>query len=686
MKGDDIVLADWGLGRMTQGGALVKFPLGTPEFLAPEVLMEGPQGKKMGGSKASIMFIATSLCTRLILLHILLQHSPNPLFPSQALDTVLDLHVRRIRSDEYRKLIPETDEKLKAIIYECLNGDKPTKTKHRFQPTLPHILHIWKLQSNSSHLHLKRRGETLSGPSIDRIPTLVRLSDDVDAILILSEPKRLFSSRFHPIDSGDAWKIVNADAEMVEKDGHGASGKEEHRWKVFDGWDPERLNAEPVGVKVGLGVRERDAAYQFARIRLFTGLILEYPLSAVEIEKEARVDIPPFLRGKIWGALLGVKGDPDIEYDAIDKESEHDVDRQLDLDIPRCHQYSELLASTEGHAKLRRILKAWSQTQTKYVYWQGLDSLLAPFLSLNFTHESFCFSSFTRFFHRFAKAFYLPENNVVIVEHMTALRHVINLMDPELGVHLGKVGVTGELFGIPWFMTMFAHIFPLDRIYHLWDTLLTSPDTLFLFVAFSILKQLRETILSRDFNNCMVLFSELPQIDVERCIVDAVHAYKACPPSLLDPLVMLMALENLPEGLIATESTREARKEELVGRISLEDFKRLKMDAAVLDTRDAEAFSTGHIPFSLNVPSDQISSSLVSLKMLAQRSQMVIVIYEDPTRVMTVSNTLFEAGFPRTLSCVVESRTELIQRVEECLCECSPVLFPSGFSKCSNSL
>lgn len=50
---------------------------------------------------------------------------------------------------------------------------------------------------------------------------------------------------------------------------------------------------------------------------------------------------------------------------------------KLDLDIPRCHQYNELLSSHVGHLKLKRVLKAWlTAEEDKLVYWQGGDSVL----------------------------------------------------------------------------------------------------------------------------------------------------------------------------------------------------------------------------------------------------------------------------------------------------------------------
>lgn len=43
------------------------------------------------------------------------------------------------------------------------------------------------------------------------------------------------------------------------------------------------------------------------------------------------------------------------------------------------------MASSIAHRKLKRLLKAWLLLHENYVYWQGLDSLAAPFLVLNFT-------------------------------------------------------------------------------------------------------------------------------------------------------------------------------------------------------------------------------------------------------------------------------------------------------------
>lgn len=79
------------------------------------------------------------------------------------------------------------------------------------------------------------------------------------------------------------------------------------------------------------------------------------------------------------------------ELSRLDTKSPHPTDRQLDVDIPRCHQYVELMTTPSGHEKLKRLLKAWLVRHPDLEYWQGIDSLTAPFLLLNFDNLRECF-------------------------------------------------------------------------------------------------------------------------------------------------------------------------------------------------------------------------------------------------------------------------------------------------------
>ena len=68
------------------------------------------------------------------------------------------------------------------------------------------------------------------------------------------------------------------------------------------------------------------------------------------------------------------QGDLQSEYTYIDKDSLTTTDRQIDVDIPRCHQYDTLLSSSEGHRKFKRVLKSWVLSHPNLVYWQGVGA------------------------------------------------------------------------------------------------------------------------------------------------------------------------------------------------------------------------------------------------------------------------------------------------------------------------
>lgn len=67
--------------------------------------------------------------------------------------------------------------------------------------------------------------------------------------------------------------------------------------------------------------------------------------------------IPKMCRRMFWNILLEVPSDLSHVYSTLPVDVVLPIDRQLDVDLPRCHQYEPLLSSSEGQIKLRRIIK-----------------------------------------------------------------------------------------------------------------------------------------------------------------------------------------------------------------------------------------------------------------------------------------------------------------------------------------
>ena len=56
----------------------------------------------------------------------------------------------------------------------------------------------------------------------------------------------------------------------------------------------------------------------------------------------------------------------------------------------------------------------------------------------------------------------------------------------------------------------FSDVFPLKKIFHLWDSLLLGNASYPLCIGVAILEQLRDQLLSFGFNECILLFSDMP--------------------------------------------------------------------------------------------------------------------------------------------------------------------------------
>ena len=282
-----------------------------------------------------------------------------------------------------------------------------------------------------------------------------------------------------------------------------------------------------------LNIRETDIEYQYNRISLFSRYLYAYPYKKNELYRECQIDIPPHYRALTWAALLDVKNDIEDLYENINKEIITSTDRQIEVDIPRCHQYDALIASPEAHNKLKRILKAWVLSNDNLVYWQGIDSLSAPFVYLNFNNESIAYGCLQKFVQKYAKNFFLKDNSNVIHEYLASFSHLTAFHDPELANHFELIDFRPDLYAIPWYLTMFAHVFPLHKIFHLWDTLLQCNPEFPICIGVAILKQLRNILLNSDFNECILLFSELPEINIQKCVLDSLNIFNNTPRTCL---------------------------------------------------------------------------------------------------------------------------------------------------------
>lgn len=70
--------------------------------------------------------------------------------------------------------------------------------------------------------------------------------------------------------------------------------------------------------------------------------------------------------------------------------------------------------------------------------------------------------------------------------------------------------VKSSPFCCVYLCTRHTDVFPLHKIFHLWDTLLLGNSSFPFCIGVAILQQLRDRLLANGFNECILLFSDLP--------------------------------------------------------------------------------------------------------------------------------------------------------------------------------
>uniref|UniRef100_A0A3Q1K025 TBC domain-containing protein kinase-like protein n=1 Tax=Anabas testudineus TaxID=64144 RepID=A0A3Q1K025_ANATE len=650
----NIKLAKFGLYHMTDHGADVDFPIGYPSYLAPEVIAQGsfhpsdpshdeaplPSGPKTDVWSLGVLLF--ELCAgRRLLQNIDITERLKFILTLGCMDDIVTVLAEEHGCLDSIKALPENVLELLRKCLTFLPSKRPTPAELLRDPVFSEVSRIYtpyqkpvSLFSSSlrcAHLELPEDisdlckdddEDYLSQRAIDEVYHLWCLAGgDLEKELT---NKEIIQSK-PPICTLPKLKDVAGEAYYPLLEDEQSSLPQSNS-----------SNELSSTVTLPLIIRERDTEYQLIRIILFDRLLKAYPYKKNLVWKEARVDIPPLVRGLAWAALLGIEGDIQAKYESIDKDTPIPTDRQIEVDIPRCHQYDELLSSPQGHIKFRRVLKAWVVSHPDLVYWQGLDSLCAPFLYLNFNNEALAYACMSAFIPKYLYNFFLKDNSHVIQEYLTVFSQMIAFHDPELSNHLNEIGFIPDLYAIPWFLTMFTHVFPLHKIFHLWDTLLLGNSSFPFCIGVAILQQLRDRLLANGFNECILLFSDLPEIDIERCVRESINLFcwtpksatyrqHAQPPKVAGDngfgktaTYYSSDYQDIPKTDLSREPLALCDlKAEMSPRISAEDLidlcelslagptkrtKTGKPKIVAVDIRTGEDFNRGHISGSINIP------------------------------------------------------------------------------------
>ena len=366
--------------------------------------------------------------------------------------------------------------------------------------------------------------------------------------------------------------------------------------------------------------------------------------------------VPPTLRGVLWGCLLQVP--PSRKREAIFAYAVHSTaakpslnDRQLSVDIPRCHAYHPLLSTSRGSAQLQRLLRAWLFLHPRCAYWQGLDSVCAVLLTVSPHDEALVLAQLSAVVDRFIAHDEGSEEGVgsrssllqssfsslprqqqqqqqsisavkpTMAEQLHRLSVVLRYCDPLLAHYLFNVlGCTPELFAISWLLTLFSHSLPMRKVYLLWDLLFVYGDanttnssssssssngsgsTCLVALCVAVVLRRRATLLSSDFSSCLSTFSSnASQLDVVAAVADTRQLMAVLPPSVLaQPCAEGANRSNTLDGLyggrrspLPMHGGGEATDAATVAYMSVDDLKAAWLAAQRRSPQPANITNTG---------------------------------------------------------------------------------------------
>eukprot|EP00055_Hartaetosiga_balthica_P011813 m.55224 g.55224 ORF g.55224 m.55224 type:complete len:927 (-) comp7744_c0_seq4:48-2828(-) len=584
-------------------------------------------------------------------------------------DVFSSLHVKDVELRANPQLQCGSVDKEWVIISEGLRQNSDYLQQHvdavnenpLFGMNLKSVFYLWSLTTRSVEVYVDERG-TATNPAVHRLPRLIRLG--LPEIGAKANPSWMYDSSVTPLDLS---KVISR---LVEENVDPFERVIPLEGLPLTGFCDE-LAKQP------LMVRSRNLIYQYERVLKFGRMLRGAPFTSSLITAEAHTDIPPHVRGRVWRVLLDVTEESYNMYATIDKDAETETDRQLDVDIPRCHQYDPLLSSPAGHVRLKRVLKAWINANPHLVYWQGLDSLSAPFVVLNFGDEAAAFACLNTFVNKFVPNLFKQNNTDVLSTFLGVFWNMLSFHDPELWWHLESMMFKPDLFAISWFLTCYAHVFSLDKIFILWDALLLSSSSMLVFFGVAILFQLRAQLLGFEFNDCILHFSDAPDVDIETVVKTANDLSSQTPFSLS---TLPFKYDTEPKENVGLDVISIGSPQNQFPVLDIKEFEGLFLsskfkpysaaNARILcvDVRSASTFFIGHCDgLCFNLPRDELFLDSIGKEVASSfidnnssGRTIVIIGDDDNNHANEVALEFVKSKIPRV--CVLGGGVSILRR------------------------
>ena len=175
----------------------------------------------------------------------------------------------------------------------------------------------------------------------------------------------------------------------------------------------------------------------------------------------------------IYEIMGMLKGDKNIDSEKNKKLYEgllQICDRKLDAtgenilqirkDLNRTFPSSIIMKSQRIQAKLKNVLRAFSNYEPELKYFQGMNFIVG-FL-LYHCDENIAFWLFVALFEEYNYREIFSKNFPGLKKHVDNVKFILEKYSPKLYKELDQAGVTYEIFMIEWLYSLFSSIIPLE--------------------------------------------------------------------------------------------------------------------------------------------------------------------------------------------------------------------------------
>ncbi|KAL4250907.1 hypothetical protein ABKN59_005233 [Abortiporus biennis] len=218
-----------------------------------------------------------------------------------------------------------------------------------------------------------------------------------------------------------------------------------------------------------------------------------------EFDRLIRSGIPLVYRSKIWLECSGglEMREPGLFTDLLsDADAESSVSKEIEKDVGRTMPLNIFFGRTgAGVDKLRRVLTAYSRRNKVVGYCQGMNLVTSTLLLVHADEEE-AFWVLSAIIERILPEDFFSPSLLSSRACPLVLQDYVQELLPKLHAHLTQLGVDLPAICFSWFLSLFTDCLPIETLFRVWDVFLVDGIDVLFRVAFAILRNNEQELLS----------------------------------------------------------------------------------------------------------------------------------------------------------------------------------------------